>query len=71
MAVKRPDIPKSKKVKKFATRSERGTRTGNVGEVSSEQTVAEVFASIDEIRKRVEPLPKGTTVKDLIEEGRR
>jgi len=31
----------------------------------------EVFARIDEIRKTAKPLPKGTTVKDLIEEGRR
>ena len=30
-----------------------------------------VFARIDQIRKGAEPLPKGVTVKDLIEEGRR
>lgn len=29
------------------------------------------FARIDEIRKTAKPLPKGMTVKDLIEEGRR
>ncbi len=33
--------------------------------------VKEVFAAIELIRKRVKPLPKGMTVKDLIEEGRR
>jgi prevent-host-death family protein len=31
----------------------------------------EVFADIERIRKRAKPLPKGMTVKDLIEEGRR
>ena len=30
-----------------------------------------VFARIERIRKRVKPLPKGMTIKDLIEEGRR
>lgn len=33
--------------------------------------LGEVFARIEEIRKNVKPLPKGMTVKDLIEEGRR
>jgi len=31
----------------------------------------EAFARIDRIRERVKPLPKGTTIKDLIEEGRK
>jgi hypothetical protein len=35
------------------------------------RTLEEVFASIEEIRKRVKPLPKGMTIKDLIEEGRK
>lgn len=39
-------------------------------DVSRKRTVAEVFAHIDEIRKRIKPLPKGVTIKDLIEEGR-
>jgi len=30
-----------------------------------------VFARIEQIRKSAKPLPKGLTVKDLIEEGRR
>lgn len=30
----------------------------------------EVFARIERIRKTAKPLPKGMTVKDLIEEGR-
>jgi hypothetical protein len=32
-------------------------------------SVAQVFANIEEIRKRVEPL-KGLTIQDLTEEGR-
>ncbi|MGB2603269.1 MAG: type II toxin-antitoxin system Phd/YefM family antitoxin [Candidatus Sulfotelmatobacter sp.] len=31
----------------------------------------EVFADIERIRKRAKPLPKGMTIKDMIEEGRR
>lgn len=31
----------------------------------------QVFARIEKIRNSVKPLPKGMTVKDLIEEGRR
>jgi prevent-host-death family protein len=31
----------------------------------------EAFATIERIRMRARPLPKGMTVKDLIEEGRR
>jgi prevent-host-death family protein len=33
-------------------------------------TVKRVFADIERIRKRGKPLPKGVTIKDLIEEGR-
>jgi prevent-host-death family protein len=35
-----------------------------------EVDIKEVFASMDRIRKRAKPLPRGMTVKDLIEEGR-
>lgn len=31
----------------------------------------EVFERIERIRKSAKPLPKGMTIKDLIEEGRR
>ena len=31
----------------------------------------EVFAGIERIRKRAKPLPRGVTIKHLIEEGRR
>jgi prevent-host-death family protein len=33
--------------------------------------IKKAFAEIDKIRSRIKPLPKGMTVKDLIEEGRR
>jgi prevent-host-death family protein len=34
------------------------------------QDLKEAFAKMDEIRKRAKPLPRGVTIKDLIEEGR-
>jgi len=34
-------------------------------------SLKEAFAEIERIRMRGKPLPKGVTVKDLIEEGRR
>ena len=34
-------------------------------------TLKEAFADIERIRRRVKPLPKGVTIKDLIEEGRK
>jgi prevent-host-death family protein len=34
------------------------------------QDLKEIFAKMDEIRKRAKPLPKGVTIKDLVEEGR-
>ena len=50
------------------------TRRGKLAAVLSpaqpEINLKEVFARIDEIRSRVK-IPKGVTVKDLIEEGRR
>jgi prevent-host-death family protein len=51
------------------------TRRGKLAAVLSpvhEVTdLKQVFADIERIRKRAKPLPKGMTVKDLIEEGRR
>jgi len=35
-----------------------------------EVDIKEVFASMERIRKRAKPLPRGVTIKDLIEEGR-
>jgi prevent-host-death family protein len=37
----------------------------------SDADLKEVFARIEQIRRSAKPLPKGMTVKDLIEEGRR
>jgi prevent-host-death family protein len=37
----------------------------------NDKSLKEVFADIERIRKRAKPLPKGLTIKDLIEEGRR
>jgi prevent-host-death family protein len=37
----------------------------------TEVSLKEAFDQIDRIRMRAKPLPKGMTIKDLIEEGRR
>jgi prevent-host-death family protein len=37
----------------------------------SEVSLKEAFEQINRIRMRAKPLPKGVTIKDLIEEGRR
>jgi hypothetical protein len=37
----------------------------------TEDTLERAFARIDQIRKTAKPLPRGMTIKDLIEEGRR
>lgn len=51
------------------------TRRGKLAAVitpaHAKKSVGEAFAEIDRIRQRMKPLPKGMTVKDLIEEGRR
>jgi prevent-host-death family protein len=51
------------------------TRRGKLAAVLTparrEVDLREVFARIEQIRKSAKPLPKGLTVKDLIEEGRR
>jgi prevent-host-death family protein len=51
------------------------TRRGKLAAIISPAQDAvdlkEVFAEIEQIRKRAKPLPKGMTIKDLIEEGRR
>ena len=47
---------------------------GKAGEVETPTRLAalrEAFAGLDRIRKRAKLLPKGMTIKDLIEEGRR
>jgi prevent-host-death family protein len=51
------------------------TRRGKLAAVlvpaGKEVDLKEVFGDIERIRRRTKPLPKGTTIKDLIEEGRR
>ena len=51
------------------------TRRGKLAAVivpaRPEMSMEEAFARIDQIRSKVKPLPKGMTIKDLIEEGRR
>jgi prevent-host-death family protein len=49
----------------------RGKLAAIIIPVRPQKSLAEVFADIEEIRKRAKPLPKGITIKDLIEEGRR
>lgn len=51
------------------------TRRGKLAAVLTpardEVDLKAVFERIDQIRKSAKPLPKGMTIKDLIEEGRR
>jgi prevent-host-death family protein len=49
----------------------RGKLAAVIAPARANKTLAEAFADIERIRKRGKPLPKGVTVKDLIEEGRR
>jgi prevent-host-death family protein len=51
------------------------TRRGKLAAIivpaRSDVSLKEAFADIERIRRRAKPLPKGMTIKDLIEEGRR
>jgi prevent-host-death family protein len=49
----------------------RGKLAAYLVPASGEVNLKEVFARIENIRKSAKPLPKGMTIKDLIEEGRR
>jgi prevent-host-death family protein len=49
----------------------RGKLSAILTPVRSEDTLKEAFADIKRIRSRAKLLPKGMTIKDLIEEGRR
>ena len=49
----------------------RGKLTAMIVPARKTVDLKEVFADIERIRKRAKPLPKGMTIKDLIEEGRR
>jgi len=46
-------------------------KSGQRKTVARDRDIEKAFEAIDRIRKRAKPLPKGMTVKDLIEEGRR
>jgi prevent-host-death family protein len=51
----------------------RGKVAAEIGPVEEKpdiEDIKEIFAKMDEIRKRAKPLPRGVTIKDLIEEGR-
>jgi prevent-host-death family protein len=51
------------------------TRRGKLAAIivpaRNDVSLKEAFADIERIRRRAKPLPKGVTIKDLIEEGRR
>lgn len=49
----------------------RGKLAAILTPVRSETALKEAFADMDRIRSRARLLPKGMTIKDLIEEGRR
>jgi prevent-host-death family protein len=51
--------------------TKRGKLAAELGPVRNDDVdIKEVFASMERIRKRAKPLPRGATIKDLIEEGR-
>jgi prevent-host-death family protein len=49
----------------------RGKLAALIVPARSNVSLKEAFADIERIRLRAKPLPKGMTIKDLIEEGRR
>jgi prevent-host-death family protein len=51
--------------------TKRGKLAAVIVPAQDNRNLEDVFARADRIRKRVKPLPKGLTVKHLIEEGRR
>lgn len=71
------------KLSELVERASRGERIGITrrGKLAAElvpaqdtpdlKDIKEIFADIEKIRSRAMPLPRGVTVKDLIEEGRR
>ena len=48
----------------------RGKLTAVIGPAQPKRSAREIFDDLERIRKRAKPLPKGLTIKDLIEEGR-
>jgi prevent-host-death family protein len=51
--------------------TKRGKLTALIVPARKEVNLKEIFDDIERIRKRAKPLPKGMTIKSLIEEGRR
>jgi len=49
----------------------RGKLAAIITPATAKTSIQDVFSAIDEIRSRLKPLPKGITVKDLVQEGRR
>lgn len=49
----------------------RGKLTAVIVPAHNDVGLKEAFARIEQLRLRAKPLPKGMTIKDLIEEGRR
>lgn len=50
------------------------TRRGKLAAIitpATSSSAADIFSAIDAVRSRLKPLPKGTSLKDLINEGRR
>jgi len=65
-------IPGESDEKRYSPKTSKKTGSMKAGnDISRTKTLAQVFASIEEIRKHVKPLPKGVTIKDLITKGRK
>jgi hypothetical protein len=61
---------KKKRASKLKIRGRASPAVENATEESRKRTIEEVFDNIERFRQRVKPLPKGLTIKDLIEDGR-
>lgn len=51
--------------------TKRGKLAAVIAPAQADMSIKEAFEEIDRIRRRIKPFPKGMTIKDLIEEGRR
>ena len=49
----------------------RGKLAAIITPATTKTSIQDAFSAIDEIRARLKPLPKGITVKELVEEGHR
>jgi prevent-host-death family protein len=55
---------------RITRRGKIAAQIGPAEEASDSRDLKEIFASMEKIRKRAKPLPRGVTIKGLIEEGR-